>query len=66
MINVNLIICIPSNVTHFDAVTWQDLHSIFKPLSCDLVIGHLTLEDSLVRCLDCQISDVLQHLQFLF
>lgn len=53
----------PSNVSHFDAITGQDLHSIFEPLSCDLVIRHLTFEHRLVCCLDRQICDVLQHLQ---
>lgn len=60
------IILVPSNVSHFDAIAWQDLHSIFVPLSCDLVIRHLTLEQCLVCRPDCQISNVLQYLQFFF
>lgn len=57
---------VPSNVSHFDATVWQDLHSIFIPLSCDFVIRHLTLEQSLFSSPDCQISDVLQYLQLFF
>lgn len=44
---------IPSNMGHFDALTWQDLHAILEPLSCDLIIRHLALEHGLVGRLDC-------------
>lgn len=57
---------IPSNVGHFDALAWQDLHTILEPLPCDLIIRHLALEHGLVGRLDCQISNVLQHLQLFF
>lgn len=57
---------LPSNMGHFDALTGQDLHTIFEPLSCDLIIRHLALEHGLVGRLDCQISNVLQHLQLFF
>lgn len=51
---------------HFDALARQDLLAIFEPLSCDLIIRHLALENGLVGRLDCQISNVLQHLQLFF
>lgn len=51
---------------HFDALARQDLHAILEPLSCDLIIRHLALEHGLVGRLDCQISNVLQHLQLFF
>lgn len=51
---------------HLDALARQDLHTILEPLPCDLIIRHLALEHGLVRRLDCQISNVLQHLQLFF
>lgn len=57
---------VPSNVGHFDAIACQDLHSIFEPLPCDLIVRHLAFEHSLVGRLDRQIGNVLQHLQLFF
>lgn len=57
---------IPSNVSHFDALARQDLHTILEPLSCDLIIRHLALEHGLVGRLHCQVGNVLQHLQLFF
>ena len=55
----------PSIVGHLVAFVRQDLYTVFEPLPGHLVVRDLTLKHGLIGGFHREISNVLQHLQFL-